>query len=172
MDTIHNVSHLNISDPSEIAEFESALYDAFKNISDPSLEAIWDIDRSGRKIKTRIPYADQDIMVVRINGSIAAAASVNLNMGGTLQLEEFGFTIDKNEQNICEGLFIFNIHPDLALAIAFKKNFFEYLALRDIKKIYGTCSEKRIKGYRLLGFNDVEMRIFRDQKKYLLMACL
>jgi hypothetical protein len=173
MDNIHDfTSLLNKYDQSEMSEFERALFEAFKNVADPSLDAIWDIDRSEQKIKIRIPYADQEIMILRINGLIAAAASVNFNMSSKLQLEEFGFKINKDEKNICEGLFIFNIHPDLSLAMAFKKRLIEYLILRNIKKFYGTCSEKRIKGYRLLGFNDIETRIFNGQKKYLLIANL
>lgn len=159
---------LKKNDPLEIEEFERVFYKAFKNISDPSLEAVFDIDCSEKRIKTKIPYSNQEIMIARINSDIVAASAVNFNMKEPLQLEKYGFSIDKNEDSICEGLFVFNIHTNLQLFFAFKECFIKYLISQNIRKIYSTCSQKRIRGYRLLGFRDIEAYFFKGQKKYLL----
>jgi len=159
---------LNKDDPLEIEEFERVFYKAFKNIADPSLEAVFDIDHSQRRIKTLIPYRNQEIMTARFEGSVIAASAVNFNMNAPLQLEKYGFSIDKTEDCICEGLFIFNVQPDLPFMFAFKERLLQYLISQNIRKVYSTCSQKRIRGYRLLGFTDIDMGFFNGQKKYLL----
>jgi hypothetical protein len=34
--------------------------------------------------------------------------------------------------------------------------------------IYGTCSEKRLRGYQFMGFEVIDQHIFKNEKKYLL----
>jgi hypothetical protein len=169
---LFTIKLLNKSNLVEIENFERALFNAFETNLDPSLRAIWDINHSERKIKIGIPYSDIEIMTVKIGDTIMAASAINFNMNAGLQLEHFGFKINKKEIDICEALFIFNSYKDpknlLQLHNAFMKELFEYLVSRKITRLFSTCSQKRIRGYRFLGFKDIDMKLFNGQKKYLL----
>lgn len=164
---------LNRNDPAEIEAYEKALYSAFSKVVDSSLELIWDIDTKKKRIKTRIPYDYQQIMVACIGEVIVGGSALNLNMNAKLQLEEFGFEIDKSEEGICEALLLFNNHMTLDSQILlpqFKNSLLEYLHSKNIKKVYGTCSQRRIRSYRFLGFLDVDQRTVNNQKEYLLVV--
>jgi hypothetical protein len=169
---LFTIKLLNKSNLTEIENFERAFFDAFENIADSSQKAIWDINYVEKTIKFRIPYNDIEIMTLKVDDTIVAASAINFNMKAGLQLEHFGFIINKNEIDICEALVLFNNYKDpknlLQLHAAFKKELFGYLVSQRIKKIFATCGQKRIRGYRFLGFKDIDMKQFNGQKKYLL----
>jgi hypothetical protein len=157
---------LNKNDPHEIEALERALFNSFKNSKDRSLEAIWDFNDSEQRIKIQIPYNDIEIMVALFDGSIVSGTAVNFNMSGRLQLEYFGFSIDKSEPGICEGLYLFNTYSDLNdlffLLSTFRKHLYEFLISRNVRKVYATCSRRRLRNYRFLGFKDIDMKLVNE----------
>ncbi len=162
---------LDTTNPDEIAAFENTVYMAFSSVIDPSLEVIWNIDYRKKRISTKIPYSSQKIMVVEIEGSIIAGFALNFNMQEKLQLEYFDFKIDKNEPGICEGLLLFNTQISLNNNLIFpeiREPLTSFLKSQQINKTYGTCSKRRIRGYRFLGFKDIDMKLVRGVPKFLM----
>lgn len=168
----NTIELLDTDNMAQIEAYEKAVYSAFSRVVDSSLDLIWVIDRVNKRIKTGIDYPDQRIMVVRVNDDIVAGSAINLNMKKRLQLENFGFSIDKNENCICEGLLLFSnqiLINDHFLMIDLKEKLFCYLKEQKIRKVYSTCSQKRIRNYRFLGFKDIDCKKSGDVRKYLLV---
>jgi len=106
-----------------------------------------------------------------LGGRIISGVAVNVNSKETMQLEMMGFTIDKSGGGVCEGLGIFNLQVFEGVnPIIFLMRDFAFRRVKelDIKKLYGTCSEKKLRGYSILGWKPIDERIFYGEKKYLL----
>ncbi|GAG10686.1 unnamed protein product, partial [marine sediment metagenome] len=126
-------SILDITEQEEIFAYERALYRAFSATESIILEQIWDFNKKEKRVRTKIPYSSQEIYTARIGGRIIAGAAMNYNIENTLQLEMIGFTIDKTEENICEGLALFNLQmvvDDKMIALGLKDFAFDYVKNR------------------------------------------
>jgi hypothetical protein len=77
---------LDASNPAQVAEYEHHFYQAFAALTDNTLvRLIWDWDDQARRLRARIPYADQVIYCLRDDqGRLAAAMAVNLNPDAAL----------------------------------------------------------------------------------------
>ena len=141
---------LDTTNPEEIAAYEKAVYMAFSSVQDPSQEIIWNIDYPNKRISTR------SLTVARDNHSgnrwfNNCGFALNFNMQEKLQLEYFDFKIDRSEPGICEGLLLFNTQVSFnnhLILPEIKDPLIRFLESQNIKKTYGTCSKKRIRGYR------------------------
>ncbi len=163
---------LDTTNPEEIAAYEKAVYMAFSSVQDPSQEIIWNIDYPKKRISTKIPYSSQKIIIAEIDGSIIAGFALNFNMQEKLQLEYLGFKIDRSEFGICEGLLLFNTQVSFnnhLILPEIKEPLIRFLKSQNIKKTYGTCNKKRIRGYRFLGFKDIDMKLISGIPEYLLV---
>jgi hypothetical protein len=143
---------LNITDINEVMHYEKALYRAFSSTDIKTLDEIWDFDIPNKRINTKIPYRSQEVFIAKLGGVIIAGAAVNFNMREKLQLEIIGFSIDKTEKHICEGLGIFSLQVFSGInPVALQLRDFSYDILdgKGIKKVYGTCSQRRLKGYQV-----------------------
>ncbi len=161
---------LDINDINSLGDYESSMYRAFSGTEIQTLDRIWNIDHKKRKIKTKIPYESQKIYVARLEGKIVSGVAINVNMNDTLQLEMMGFTIDKDDKT-AEGLGVFNLSVLTSfnpVVILLKNHAFEVVTKLGIEKMYGTCSEKKLRGYRILGWEPIDDRLFLGEKKYLL----
>ncbi|MBD3420624.1 MAG: hypothetical protein GF398_10955 [Chitinivibrionales bacterium] len=166
-----NISYLDAHDEERVVAWERALYRAFNSAE--LLELIWDVDRKNRRIKTRIPYASQLIVVGSVEDAVIAGMAINFNMADRLQLEMYGFSLDKQESGMCEGLCLFNsliFSGDSTVMFDMRDFMYEELRNRNITKTYGTCSENRIKGYRALGFRDIDRKVIDGHAKYLFVG--
>ncbi|MFW6254413.1 MAG: hypothetical protein ACOC41_05740 [Chitinivibrionales bacterium] len=162
---------LDIHNESEVAAYERAMYRAFSGSEIVTLDKIWQFDHKNRKLRTRIPYDDQEIYVARLDDSVVAGVAVNYAMDKILQLEMMGFSIDKNRKGICEGLGIFNLrvfHNSSMVALTLKQHMFEKMRERGIVRAYGTCSTRKLRGYLHLGWRLIDQRQFEGEQKYLL----
>lgn len=163
---------LDTTIPEEIAAYEKAVYMAFSSVLDPTQEVMWNINYAKKRISTKIPYSSQKVMIAEIDGSIIAGFGLNFNMQEKLQLEYLGFKIDSSEPAICEGLLLFstqisfNSYPIL---YQIQEPLTSFLKSQHIKKVYGTCSKRRIRGYRFLGFKDIDMKLINGVQKYLMI---
>lgn len=163
---------LNTNSIVQVEAYEKAVYYAFSRIIDSSLDLIWKIDRDNKRIRTGIDYHDQRIMIVRFGEDIIAGTAINLNMEKKLQLEHFGFLIDKSESGICEGLLLFSNQISIdnhLLLVDLREKLIDYLEGQKIRRVYSTCSQKRIRNYRFLGFKDIDSKKNGDDIEYLLM---
>ena len=164
-------SILNTDDPDTVAQYEKCLFKAFYPPGDPFFERVRNVDTEKKRIRLRIPYSDQDVFIARLGKKVIAGAAINYNCSTTMQLEMLGFSIDKNQNGICEGLAIFNgrsfvdHHPVMFEMGAVMH---DRLRRKNIKKTYGTCIQKLLRGYQLLGFRVVASRSLSSTKIYLL----
>jgi hypothetical protein len=111
-------------------------------------------------------------MVAETDGSIIAGSPLNFNMQEKPQLEYFDFKIDSSEPGICEGLLLFNTRISLnnhLILPQLKEPIIRFLKSQQIRKIYGTCSKRRLRNYRFLGFKDIDMKLINGVQKYLLV---
>ena len=169
------LSILNIQSETDVVQYERALCRAFSSTDIVTLDEIWDFDITGERLKPRIPYPSQEIYIAKLRGAIIAGVAINFNLEEQLQLEMIGFSIDKTEKHICEGIGIFNLQIFGGMnVIALQLKDFSYNKLREknIEKIFGTCSEKRLRGYQILDFEVIDELFFKGEKKYLLVTDL
>lgn len=164
-------SELDIKNANDIREYERALFRAFQGTEILTLEEIWDFDNRNKRLKTKIPYHSQEIYIARLHGGIVAGTPFNFNMNEPLQLEMVGFSIDKNRENICEGLGVFCLqvfHDTQSIGLMLKDYAMERLKEKNITVAYGTCSQRKLKGYQQLKFEVIDEKMFKGEKKYLL----
>lgn len=139
--------------------------------TDPTLELIWNIDSVNKRIRTKIPYEDLEVYVARLGNTLISGVAVNYNMKSALQLEMLGFTIDKQEPGICEGLALFNnqsIGRENMLEQLMQKYVLERHREYGIRKAYGTCGASNLRGYQALGFRVLDQRSFGRHTEYLI----
>ncbi len=155
-----------------IEEYEKELYKAFKTTEIKTLQKIWHYDDVKKRIKTRVPYTNQEIYALSLDNKITAALTINFNMNDTLQLEMMGFSIDKSEEGLCEGLVLFSQRKFVGnniLIADVSKYAIQEMKNRNIKKFYGTCSKEKLRMYTLMQFEIIDKRVFRGEEKYLLV---
>ena len=166
---------LNIADPVEVSAYERAMYRAFeKYLQDPAIELIWHVDSNEQRIRTRVPYADQLIGVIWVEGVVMAATAVNLNLRATWQVEMLGFTVDKTQPQMCEALAVFSNQrmfpkPDVLFFSQVAQSVAYILKTQhNIRLIYGSCAEWALPGYRELGWTAVETRLITGDRETLI----
>ena len=89
------LSELDTDNAELIKNYERALYRAFSDTDIRSIPYIADYDHRSRRLRSHIPYSDQRIFAARVRETVLAAVALNTNLNAPLQLETFGFTIDK-----------------------------------------------------------------------------
>jgi len=160
---------LDINNTKEIEAYEKALYKAFSRSYIKTLDKIWTINHKDKIIKTIVDYYSQQIVVAKVNDKIVSAIAINYDMSNT-QLGLMNFKID-NEKNCCEALHIFSLldysgGPSILQDLS--RIMFEKIKEKNIEKVYGTCSAKRLHSYERMGFRCINETVFSGEKKYLL----
>ena len=166
-----NYEVLDTTNSEAVAAYEKGVYRAFVPYETPALTSVWDFDHKARRVVSKIPYSSQVIFVGKLDSATVSGVSVNLNMNEELQLEMMGFEIDKSQNGLAEGLGVFNLQVFSGvnpIAILLKKFAFKKIQELDISIMYGTCSDRVLRGYQALGWKAVDERVFMDEKKYLL----
>lgn len=168
MEIIYEI--LNTSILKNIEEYEAILYQAFKNTDIETLGHIWEFDHQKQRLRAKIPYESQKIFVARCEKKIVSGVAINTNIDKPFQLEMMNFKISK-DVGVAEGLGVFNLpfmSGYMPVTILLKDYAFKIIEEMGIKVIYGTCSEKKLRGYKLLGWKPIDENYFKGEKKYLL----
>jgi hypothetical protein len=164
------LSKLDTDHPGLVKNYERALYRAFSATDIKSIPYIADYDHRSRRLRSHIPYSDQQIFAARVQETVLAAVALNTNMSAPLQLETFGFAINKSGDDVCEALALFSL--DFAargsLLLKLRDVVSDWLRKRRIRHVYSTCSERRLRSYEIIGFQRVDERKFHGEKKYLI----
>jgi hypothetical protein len=168
----YTIAELDIHNPDAILRYERALFRAFVPVWTNTSDRIFIIDRQEKRVRSRIGYADQEIVAIEAEGTIVGGFAVNYDRKGALQLELLGFNIDRSER-FCEALVLFNI-GDLNVAAQLlnigKQRLFERMAAHDSDVIYGTSNKKNARAYTSLGFTVADTFTVDGQEKFLLVA--
>lgn len=161
---------LDTSNNDKIIEYEKALYRAFVNTEIKTLDQIWIFNHDEKRLRTIIPYESQKICIARNENNLTSGIAINLNIEEPFQLEMQGFKVVKTK-GVAEGLGIFNF-PELTgyrpVALILKNYAFKVARDLGIHTMYGTCSQKKLRGYLFMGWKLLEEKIFKEEKKFLL----
>jgi len=107
---------LDCGDPAAVESYERAFYAGFESATHNRLVRwLWDWDHASRRLRTRIPYADQQIWILpEASAGLWAAIAVNVRLR-ELQGAAFGFSVPPNLADaaaagrVCEFLTFFAI---------------------------------------------------------------
>jgi hypothetical protein len=113
---VRSTRRLVCTDATDVEAFERAFYRGFEHVTHNRLVRwLWDWDHEARRLRTRIPYADQQIWVMTGNSDdIWAAIAVNTRLV-QLQGAAFGFEVPVNLREaasagrVCEFLTLFAV---------------------------------------------------------------
>jgi hypothetical protein len=165
------VHDLDVNETKKVAQYERALFRAFYGIKGSAMDLFWNIDIKNRRICTKIPYCDQRIFIVDLDDEVIAGVAINLNMTAPLQLEMLGFSIDKTAPSIAEGLALFSIQtiPGSESVIIKLRDYMDKKVDEfHIRKVYGTCSERLLRGYKILGWKVIDEKVINGAPKFLI----
>lgn len=162
-----------LKEPALLEEYEKKLYDAFRD--DLYFQKQYTVIENNRMRIKLIPFEDLYILGAVKEGRLAAAITGHMNMENRLQLEDLGFTINKHEGKISEGL-TFYISEDLGegmLAVlgSFLETVIAELKKREITAIYSTCSGKMLNMYGMFDFEAIDSRVIEDGEEEFLVKC-
>lgn len=166
---------LDTSRPDELERYERSLYRAFRATPSIVLEQIWNFDHKTLRVKARIPYSSQLVYIGRSGKSIIAGAAMNVDMSQALQLEMVGFSIDKTEPGVCEGLSLFTLrmfNGDRLIGAGLKEYAYPLMVRAGVRIIYGTCNKRRLRGYMNLGYEPVNEMEFDKGTVYLIRLAM
>jgi len=166
------IANLDLSDQLEIEKYEHALYSAVGRERRGGWNNICNIDRQLKRVRMNIPYENQRIFVVKSQSNILAACAINVVTSGELQCEKIGFKINRTQPGICEALVFFS-HLGPMASTGIMRDFFDSLT-RGIKEtkaqlLYATAEERLVRGYKVMGFKEIDSLIFDGQKEVLLL---
>ena len=107
---------LDLSSPANRERFERAFYAGFEHITHNRIVRwLWDWDHDARRLRTRIPYSDQQIWSLHTaDNDLWAAIAANTRLQ-QLQSAAFGFAVppdlaeDARAGRVCEFLTIFAV---------------------------------------------------------------
>ncbi|HUB90148.1 MAG TPA: hypothetical protein VMA74_10550, partial [Dyella sp.] len=105
-----NFEVLDSSDPVAVEEYESAFYQSFSGVTTNRLvQKLWLWDHATRRLKTRVPYADQLICCLRDHaGRLHSAMAFNIKLT-EFQSASYGFAAPQAAPGSFEVLTFFAV---------------------------------------------------------------
>ncbi|MES2697349.1 MAG: hypothetical protein V4773_28040 [Verrucomicrobiota bacterium] len=153
-------SALDAADNTAVAAYEESLFEAFAPILkiNPLVRNLWDWDDPQRRLRTRVPYADQFVALMRDaqTGAIAFSVGVNLHPGRFWQSGAYGFPVPAVDEHACEFLIMASGEANRANGAAIMRHFirdyfFNELRRRGFWCAYGTSADHLRWLYRRVG---------------------
>lgn len=164
---------LDRQNPAAVAEYERSFYTAFVQVTGNRLiRWLWQWDDAGRRLATRIPYADQQVYLQRAtDGTIAAALAVNTALR-QIQGSAFGFDLP-GTAGACEFLTVFvNAGHDLKTRHIFWSACFADLRRHGLHTAYATTARRPLLLYRRLGGDVVDTNLIEGEERFFLRFSL
>lgn len=162
---------LELTTEEDLIQHEKALYRNFYRLY-PEYSRKFFRKLEDRRLQPIMPYKDQLIYGIKIEGKLFAASSFCINNEQTYEIEEMGFKIDK-APNVCEGLhFYSHLTETLGMNLELYKKMaifaFGEILKKGIDTVYSSCDESRLKMYKYMGFEILEDLMFGKEKEYLI----
>ena len=168
---------LDVSDPAEQVEYERAFFVGFQRATHNRLvRQLWEWDDAAGRLRTRIPYSDQRIWVLRSpDRTIEAAIAVNTTMR-ELQAAAYGFSMPEQltmacaQRAVCEFLTFFAVREH---GLARKQRWWAEI-FDDLRKLgythgLATCSPKVFAVYAWMGAKRIGHTKIGSEERYFLL---
>lgn len=164
---------LSREDPTEIVAYERAFYRGFEKAAHNRLVRwLWEWDDTERRLRTRIPYAEQEIWVLPdAAGGVDAAIAVNLALR-TLQAAAYGFAVPAlgPGTRCCEFLTFFTVgNYSLAGKFPLWTEMFADLHVRGYTHALATTAPKILRLYRWMGAQEIGRKEIEGEVRHLLL---
>jgi hypothetical protein len=167
---------LDLNDPREVEAFERGFYAGFEEATHNRLVRwLWDWDHEARRLRTRIPYADQRIWALHDSeGALTSAIAVNVALR-SLQAAAYAFAVpaalaaDGETGRVCEFLTFFATgEHDFGRKRRLWRELFDDLRATGFSHAVATTSPKILPVYRWMGATVVgEVRIEGEMRLFL-----
>ncbi len=146
---------LNADCPESRTSYERSLFQAFQaRINHAPSRGLWDWDVQKARLRSRIPYADQLIMVERAqDGTILASLAVSVRCdNGPFEFQRLGFASIDRPHDCCEILiFAAPYKADVRQRIGLWSEINIALCTRGFRFAYATSPDKPLRTYQLFG---------------------
>ncbi len=169
--------NLDCRDPAEIEAFERAFYAGFEAVTHNRLvQWLWDWDHARRRLRTRIPYADQRIWVLdHPRREVRAAIAVNVRLH-QLQGAAFGFAVPGELREaaaagqVCEFLAFFaDGEPSLARKLPLWREMFRDLSAAGFTHALATTAPRLLPLYRWIDARVIQEAQLEGETRYFLL---
>ncbi|MEM1127797.1 MAG: hypothetical protein AAGI71_14180 [Bacteroidota bacterium] len=111
-------SLLDLGDEAAVGVYEASLYRQFAPLlpHNPLIRDLWTWDHTRRRLRTRVPYASQQVALLcdPVSGEILFSMAINLDPMAQWQSGTYGFACPPHEEHACEILVVAGLHrPNL-----------------------------------------------------------
>ena len=164
----YDFEQLDVTSSADRTAYERAFFEAFRREPGNRLvRDLWIWDEGQRRVRTRVPYEDQRIYVLRrADRSVAMGFAVNVAMR-TFQSAAHGFPVPNDLQGCCEFLAFFG---DDDYSLERTRHFFRRscadLRSRGFFTGYGTAAPRWLAYYCRIGFATIADTRTIDEETY------
>ncbi len=165
-----NFELLDTSNPVAVREYEGAFYQSFSKVSTNQLvRKLWLWDDEAGRLKTRVPYEDQLICVLRDpSGSLRSAMAFNVALR-QFQAAAYDFAAPRTQVGAFEVLTFFSV---VAETLEVRANFWArcvaLLSACGYYAGYATTARRPLPMYQRAGWRVLEEREIESEKRYFL----
>ncbi len=179
------LQQLDSTDPRAVCAYERAFYDAFARAKvNTQVRHIWDWDDRAGRIRTRIPYADQVVFVLRdpVAGDPGAGAgkeAAGTDAGNAVdtalalnwrlaehQIASLGFEPPPPLEGHCEILALFSRRDaDLTGLRTFLCTAAQQALDLNLKTADATCTDRLLPVYRHIGGQTIDANVIHGERR-------
>jgi hypothetical protein len=166
---IPQVELLDRNNPDQIREFEENFYQAFLPYDNPAIRELWIWDDQLKRLKTKIPYEEQDIFFVRDrSGKMRTACAFNTAMR-SFQSEVYGFNWPPKTESWIEILTLFSEGGGISKLFILEQAR-RRLGKKGFEACYATSAAKVVHLHTDLGAVIIDQKIYNEQVRMLILS--
>lgn len=160
-----------------VAHYEQTLYANFYPIleKNPLVRDLWDWDDANRRMRTRVPYSQQLVFLMRhkLTGAIASSVGVNTDVESFWQAGEYGFKRPEADEAPCELLILAHGDSTRLNGVYIIRNFiykyiFSGLYGRGYRCAYTTTADHLRRAYLWVGATLMDERVVSGHRRSLM----
>lgn len=172
--------HFGALDPADaeaVRAYEESLFTAFAPILkiNPLVRNLWEWDDANQRLRTRVPYADQFVALMRhaTTDAVAFSVGVNLRPDRFWQSGAYGFPAPAANEHACEFLILAGGAREREHVAVVNRHFihgyfFGELRQQGFRCAYGTCADHLRRLYLFFGATIADERTVDGFRRTLL----